>query len=117
MEVRTPWPISERWFVTVTVPSGAIAMNTFGSSRQPCGMPSAPYLCSFCSWVWVSSALGRGAQRQGEHEGARAPEDAPAADIGERRTGRGFFGGLFGHQLEIVNHRRSPFGAAVWPAA
>jgi hypothetical protein len=44
MPVRTPWPISERWHVMLTVPSGAMATKTSGSSTQPFGMPSAPYL-------------------------------------------------------------------------
>ena len=40
--VRTPCPMSERWQVIVTRPSSEIATKSFGSSRQPFGMPSAP---------------------------------------------------------------------------
>ena len=44
MPVRTPCPISERWHTIVTVPSSAMETNASGSSTQPLGMPSAPYL-------------------------------------------------------------------------
>ena len=112
-EVRIPWPMSERWLVTVTVPSGAIATKTFGSSRQPCGMPSAPNFCSFCSWVWVSSA------RAGRSE--RASTRAPAPPRMPRRLTLSRVGLVLvelSGQLGVVNHRRSPLVAgAVWPAA
>ncbi len=40
--VRTPWPISARWQVIVTKPSGSMATKTSGLSWVPCGMPSPP---------------------------------------------------------------------------
>ena len=44
MPVRTPCPISDRWQTIVTMPSSPMATNTSGSSVQPLGIPSRPYL-------------------------------------------------------------------------
>ena len=58
---------------------------------------------------------------QGEHQGAHAAEHGAAADIGEsagRFGGGGRLGGEVGHDLCVVNHRRSPLLAAgAFPAA
>ena len=50
--VRTPWPISARWQVMVTIPSGAMATNTSGLSIQPLGMPSTPYFGGSAAKTW-----------------------------------------------------------------
>ena len=49
--VRTPVPISARCATIVTMPSGAIATNTRGSTTVPCGILSAP--------VWYAAKAGR----------------------------------------------------------
>src|SRR5437879_5379295 len=49
--VRTPVPISARCATIVTMPSGAIATNTRGSTTVPCGILSAP--------VWYAAKPGR----------------------------------------------------------
>ena len=43
MPVRTPWPISARWQVMVTMPLAAMDTNTSGLSTAPFGMLSGPY--------------------------------------------------------------------------
>jgi hypothetical protein len=37
--VRTPWPISARWQVMMTVPSPVMETKTSGFSTTPLGMP------------------------------------------------------------------------------
>ncbi len=66
-----PWPISERWQTTLTVPSSPMLMNSDGSFFSPCGMPSPPNFFSPSA-----KAFGPKARREHECAGAEAEREA-----------------------------------------